>query len=279
MAHEPIGTTETSAVGQATVLPLLQSILAAESVALPTVTNYSAWVKKGDKSVAIPRNARPTVGDKTENTSLDSQNLLFSADTITLNKHKALYSEIEDKADMQAVPDVEGRVAEEFVRAIVEQWDTDVIAELNDTSAAAPDHQIASDGYSLAEVDILEAKKLLDIQKVPQADRFMLLHPAQLKEVLQIANFVQQDRYPSSTALMNGEIGMTYGFKALMTPLATVDEALFYHRSHVGFAAQMDMAMEYDRVTRNLADGWALQSLYGVTELDGGKRGVLITVQ
>jgi hypothetical protein len=186
---------------------------------------------------------------------------------------------MEDIADLQAVVNMEAEIIARLASATVRAIEASCRAALDDVSTSNPDHDIGSDGYSLADVDILEAKRLLDVQKVPKANRFMAIHPTQTKEVLQLANFVQQDRNASSTALQNGMIGQAYGFTVVESVDVEADKPLFYHQSHCAFASQMEPKFEKQRAPLvNFATDYALSLLYGVKVLDSGKRGVRITV-
>ena len=279
MSDAPIGITETTASSFDLVTALVQLELTQEANLVHTVMDYSAQVQKGADSVKIPRFDSITAWDKTENTAAELQSITASADQLLLNVYKATPVRMEDIADLQAVVNMEAEIIARLASATVRAIEATVRASLDDVSTSNPDHDIGSDGYSLADVDILEAKRLLDIQKVPKGDRYMAVHPTQVKEVLQLANFTQQDRFAGNTSLMNGELGMAYGFKVIESTDVESDKPLFYHKTHCAFASQMAPKFEKQRAPLvNFANDYALSLLYGCKVLDSGKRGVRITV-
>ena len=76
---------------------------------------------------------------------------------------------------------------------------------------------------------------------------------------------------------MRGEIGEIYGFRFLVSSLATNGTSVFYHREHAAHGTQMDMMMETDRDLKGLATEYAGQTIMGKKVLDQGKRGVKIS--
>ena len=280
MADAPIGVTETTATSYDLVSELVQMELSQEANLVHTCQDFSGQVRKGADSVKIPRFDSFTAQDKTENTAVELQAITASADQLDLTTYKATPVRLEDIADLQAVVNMEAEIVARLATALVRAIEADARAALDDVSSSAPDHDIDSDGYSLAAVDVLEAKRLLDVQKVPKGDRYMAIHPTQCKEILQISDFIQQDRYPQQQALMNGEIGMLYGFKVIESVDVEADKPLFYHKSHCAFARQMAPKFEKQRAPLvNFATDYALSCLYGFKVLDAGVRGVRITVQ
>jgi len=275
-----IGVTEVDATRQALVAALVQETLKTKSILLPTVTDYSRFAVPGAKSVAIPRRDQFAAADKAENTDLLLQEITFVSEIITLDKHKAIYCELERIAAIQANVDVRGEIIEEMALELALQIDKDLIVELKDISSAAPDHWLdyAAAGGPIAQADILEARRLLSVQKVPMNDRYLVISPTQEKAMLLISDFVRADQYGSSEGLRNGELGRIYGFTVLVhTELDAVD-SLIYHKSHVGFAMQAGAEFETDKNLKAVADQFLLHQIYGCETLDvtatGGRRGV-----
>ena len=271
-----IGVTEVAAVQQEVVANVVQEVLKQESILIPTVDDWSRFSVKGAKSVKAPRRTQFASADKAENTNLTAQEITFSADTINLDKHKAIYAKLERIAGMQAMPDVEAEILVEQAKELALQVDKDIITELKAVSAAGPDHLLdyATPGGPIAQTDILEARRLLNIQKVPMDNRFLLISPDQEKAMLLIQDFVRADSYGNANGLMNGELGRIYGFTVLMhTELSAVD-SLIYHKSHVGYARQMEPEFRQDFDLASASDEFLLHTIYGVETLDSGVRGV-----
>lgn len=273
-----IGLTEVGATSQEIVASLVQEVLKQEAIILPTVTDYSAYAAQGAKIVDIPRRNQLAAADKAENTALTAQELTFAVDQIALNKHKAVYASLERIAQVQANVNVNAEVVLEMAKELALQIDKDLISELKAASASAPDHRVQfanTPTNTIQAVDILEARKLLNLQIVPQADRFLLINPAQEKSMLQISNFIEVDKYGPNDALSNAELGRVYGFRVIMHTGLGDSEFVAYHKSAVGFARQLTPEFKTADDLPKVATQYLLHQIYGSKVLDSGKRQVL----
>jgi len=277
----PMGVTEIVATSMDVVANLVQETLKQKSILLPTVTDYSRFAVKGSKQVDVPRRDQLAAGDKSENTDLTLDQLTFSVDSIVLNKHKAIAVELEDIARIQATPDIEAEIVQEMALELALQLDKDFITQISAVSAAAPDHIIDyanSPTDTIQQTDILEARKLLNDQIVPQTDRFLLIGPDQEKQMLLLSDFVRVNAYGPGAGLSGGlreaELGRIYGFTVMMHTSVAADTVFFYHKSHVGYATQLNVRFDRDRNVLNVADTFVMSWLYGTIVLDSGKRGV-----
>ena len=276
MANE-IGVTEVGATSQDIVASIVQETLKQESLLIPTILDYSLYAGKGAQSVKIPRRNQFTAADKVENTDLTAQELTFAVDTITLNKNKAIYSKLERIAELQAMPNVEAEILIEMAKELALQIDKDIIVELKLASSSAPDHildYVDTATNVIADADILEARRLLNVQKVPQTDRFLLIGPDKEKQMLSIANFIEQDKYGPNVAIMKGELGMVRGFRVIMHTELEAINSIFYHKSAVGMALQLAPEFSMDKQLRSTSKEYLLQQIYGLEVLDSGKRQV-----
>jgi N4-gp56 family major capsid protein len=276
MANE-IGVTEVDSARQQVVANIVQTVLKQESILMPTVTDYSRFAGPGAKSVDINRRTQFAAADKAENTNLTAQEITFAADNIALSKHKAIYAKIERIAGLQANVEVSAEVLMEQAKELALQIDKDLIVQLKLVSTSAPDHLLDyanTPTDTLAQADILEARRLMNVQKVPMQDRFMVISPDQEKAVLSISDFVRADAYGSAGGLINAELGRLYGFTVLMHTELSAAHSLFYHKSHVGWAMQLNPEFATNFDLPSVSDEYLLHQIYGVKVLDSGKRGV-----
>jgi hypothetical protein len=277
MTAQNMTVTQTAAVGESIVSQYVQAYLWAQSKLLPTVMDFSNEAVKGVKSINVGRRTGVTAETKIAGQALESQSAVWASDELLLNIPKACYTIMENVADLQSVIAQEPAILEDFARAIMEAIETSVYTGLAGASASAPDHRITFDTSStMALADILEACGLLDDQNVPESDRFLAVNPKQHRQLLALGDFIDASKYGSNQPIMNGEIGMVYGFRVIKSSKVTADTALAYHRSHVAFALQGGMQLA--RVQNAAHCGWDISMLaqYGVKTLDSGKRGVLI---
>jgi N4-gp56 family major capsid protein len=272
-----ISDTEVGATRQEVVAALVQEVLKQKSVLIPTVSNYSSFAVPGSYIVDIPKRTQFAAADKTEDTDLTAQALTFTVDQLLLNKHKAIYSEVEMKGSIQSNVNVRAEVLKEQAMELALQVDKDIITQLKLVSTAAPDHLLDyanSPTDTIQQTDILEARKLLNIQKVPMGDRFMMVSPDQEKAMLLLSDFVRADAYGSAGGLINGEIGRVYGFTVLMHTELSAAETLYWHKSHAAYATQMNPDFKEDFDLKGIKAEYLLHMLYGSKVLDSGKRGV-----
>jgi|CXWL01.1.fsa_nt_gi N4-gp56 family major capsid protein len=278
MANE-IGQTEVTAASQALVANVVQTVLKQKSILMGTVDDYSKFAVKGSKSVSVPKRTQYAAADKSENTDLTSQVLTYSVDTIALDKHKAIYSKLERIAGAQANVDVASDILLESAAELALQIDKDIITQLKLISTSAPDHwldYVDTAGNALAIADIVNARKLLNKQNVPLDNRFMVISPDKEADMLNITNFIQAQNYGSNQPLINGEIGRVMGFTVLVHNSLSALDSLFYHKSHCGFAMQIQPEFATMFQLASVSDEFLLHQLYGTKVMSAGIRGVYL---
>lgn len=275
MADVIFGKTEVDAVSMELVLgAMVQQQLIQEAVLLGTVNNYPAPF--GVDKLKIPRAGGFTVGDKSENTAVDAQTITYATDDLNLDKHKVIQVLTEKFALVQSEVNALQDIAERAGRAMALQIDTDIISVLVQASASAPDHRIAFAGASIAQVDILEGRRLLKVQNVPVQQCYLGIHPTEEKAMLAIADFVRADGYGSAQGLQAGVLGSIYGTKVIVHNGFTAGNAVMWHPSHAAVAIQEQITYDTMKDLANLATRHSWDMIYGVKLLDSGKRGVLL---
>lgn len=275
-----IGFSNVSSVSSDLILALTQKELTTKAIIAPSVTDLSARATKGKFRISCPDTGSLTAVAKAEGVASTYQALTYTADQLDLDEHKQVPVKLEDKARIQAEPNVEFDIAKRSASAIVRDIETSLYTELKNVSAAAPDHIIQYTGAGnivITQTDILEARKLLNDQNVDLDDRFLLINPKQEKEMLLIADFVRADAYGNANGLKNGQFGTIYGMPVLISTTVTVNESMVYHRGHVAWAMQQGMKFEKQRADLSeLSDEFSLSVLYGQKVLKSGLMGVLI---
>lgn len=273
-----IGLTEVSATSMEVITSIIQDVLKQESILVPTVSDWSKYAIKGASTVSPPRRTQFAAADKTENTDLSPQTITFSKDQIALNKHKAVYGLIERIAEAQATVSVDSEVVKEMAAELALQLDKDIYVQLKLASASSPDHRVAfANASSLGKADLINARKLLNIQSCKPQDRFLLVNPLHESELLAIDDFIHVDKYGATAqALSNGELGKLYGMTVLMSNVCEDNNVVVYHRSAVGYAVQLKPQFATAFLLKAVADEFLMHTLYGCKVLDSGKRQVLV---
>jgi len=274
-----MGVTEVSATIEQLVSAMVQEELKEKAVIAPTVEDRSSLVGPGMNQISFPKAGGFTAATKAENTDLTAQVITYTTDDLALDQHKAILVKLEDFANIQAKPDVVADIVKRMSSELVLDIDTYLYTKLQAASAAAPDHRI---GYAnnptdtIQETDILEARKLLNIQFADPSERFLLVSPAQEKNMLSLANFIQADRYGATDPLHNGELGRVYGFRVLVSTVVDDLKTIAYTRDAVSWAMQKAISFEQDRNLASVASEYLMHTIYGAKELQGGKHQVMV---
>lgn len=279
MADVLMGVTETQAAALAQVSEMAQLYLQQESKLLPTVSDFSYLATKGASSIKLPRSGGFTVGDKGENTSVDAQALTYAADTISLNQHRVVQFLLEDIADQQAMVNVVQDSLLKAAKDMAFDIDKKIKAEFDNASTSAPDHVIQyadATNEDIALEDVLAMRKLLIDQNIDPRQCFIGVGSAQERNLLLIDNFISSEKYGSNQPIMNGEIGMVYGMRVIVSNVFDGTDSYAWHPSAVGFALQQGVRTQRDYDLANLAWRYSLDYIAGFEVLDAGKRVVKI---
>lgn len=271
MSDTLMGVTETSATALDVISSIIQEALVANQVLFGSVSQFPAPM--GSKQVEIPRSGLPTVNSKSENVAASAVALTYATDVITLDQHKYVQYLIEDIAKWQSnIALIEDSLMKAG-KQLASDLDAYIFSKLINVSTSNPDNYFDWAGAAPARVDILEHRKLLNAQNVPQSDRYLAIHPTQEKALLNIDDFIHADKYGSASALQNGELGRIFGFKVLMSTNVTEGTIVAYHKSHVACGYQVMPRVQRDLDLPMLAERLSIDHLFGAVELDSGKRG------
>lgn len=280
MADVIMGVTEITNVSQREIMAnMVQQYLQASAMFPQRVQTFVA--ANGLKSVDIPRSAGFTVDTKAENVPVDAQALTWAVDNLPLNKHRVIQVLLEDIANIQSKVQQELQIAERAGLDLA--FDTDkhlVDSFYNSASAAAPDHIIPfANTTSLAGADVLSAKLLLDIQKVPQDGRYLAVDPTGYSQLLAVSDFVRVDAINANQVtegIRPGVIGRIYGFEVFMSQAVVADQHIAFHRTAMAYGVQQGITYKNDDDLANLAMRHSFSQIFGVKGLDLGKRHVII---
>lgn len=276
-----LGKTEVDVTIEEVVSSIVQEELKANAVLAPSILDMSSLARPGMDKINFPRAGGFTAEAKAENTALTAQTITYVNDGLDLDQHKAILARVEDIAGLQAKPDVIADIVRRMGKELAIDFDSYIYTQLQAASASAPDHRILYDNNAtdntLGKVDILEARRLLNVQHAPMDDRFLLISPGSEKSLLAIDDFVHVDKYGASAqGLSNGELGRIYGFKVLMSPIVDDVKTIAYYKGCCAFAYQQQVRFEQARDLPNVASEYLMHTLYGSTTMQGGKWQVML---
>jgi hypothetical protein len=185
----------------------------------------------------------PEFGDAVElaeDQKNDASAITVAQIQLIINKRIAQDFIITNLAMMQALPAME-KLQELAIYSILKKIQA-LILGLIVPSASAPDHTLAyTSGTTLALLDILAAKELLDAQDVPMSNRHMCVGAAQLNDMFNISGFTSTDFGVSNAPLLNGGLpSQILGFIPHFSSLFG-NTSYFYHSSFFQMATQQGM--------------------------------------
>lgn len=280
MADTIMGVTEITNVSQREIMAnMVQQYLQSAAAFPQRVMTFTA--ANGLKSVDIPRASGFVVGTKLENVAVDAQAITWAVDNLPLNKHRVIQVLLEDIANIQSKVAQELQIAERAGLDLA--YDTDLaLADsfYNSASAAAPDHIIPfANTTSLAGADLLSAKLLLDLQKLPQDGRYLGVDPTGYSQLLAVSDFVRVDAINANQVtegIRPGVVGKIYGFEVFMSTAVVANQHIAFHKSAMAYGVQQGITYKNDDDLANLALRHSFSQIYGVKGLDIGKRHVVI---
>ena len=257
---------------------MLQQYLTERAILIPSITDVSSDATKGKKSESYLSIGDLEAETKTDGTEYTTQKFAVAADQLVYDKQEGVYVELTTKGDIQSTLNNQAAILERQIAALVRKLEANVYTALANVSTASPDHAILFDTAStLSLSDIIEAMELLDVQFIPEEDRFLAVNPRNYSQILALDNFISADKYGNNMPLMTGEIGQILGFRVLKSNSVTANNVVAYHRSHVAFGRQYDVTFEQERILKNSTTAFLLETIYGLKTLDSGKRGVKIS--
>lgn len=271
----------TAATEREIILSIVQDELLKASMLRPTVTEFPA--EPGAKQVSVPKFTASFDGPAAINTdgatASDFQDIAFGVDTILLDDHVVLPYRITDRAEMQSSVNATAEAAKSAGKQMGIYIDDQIIARLREASAAAPDHKIDLDGSATAGVataltldGVTEARRLLNTQNL-KGERWWVMSPDLEKDLLDLDQFRNAEKYGSREALLDGEIGKIYGFRVMVHNGVNSNEAFAYEPEAVGIAVQQEVKFESRRADLRLqANDYSFTLLMGSLVMEGGKK-------
>lgn len=205
-----------------------------------------------------------------EDARADASAVTVTQQSLVINKRVAKDFIITNKAMLQSLP-VMDKLRDLAIYSINKKIQA-LIISLTIPNAAAPDHAIAfTSGTTLALVDMLSGKELLDAQDVPMADRHQVMGSAQLNDLFNVAGFVSNDFVLTAGAMESGQLPASLlGFMLhFSSPIGNV--VYQFHSSYFTMAAQKGISVtQYDLgVDGKRAVRVNVDTLIGLKQLDG----------
>lgn len=151
----------------------------------------------------VNTNADPTVYDTDQGSPTD----------LVINQWYEAVVGVNDFDQMQGVPDYEKAVLGPLAYAIAKQMDNDV-----NTLFGAFSQIAGVEGQAITYDTLLDAKQYLDLANAPMENRYLIIDPESLRDLMELDVFINAD-YGAESAVGKGFVGQlrTLGCQVFMT--------------------------------------------------------------
>lgn len=147
----------------------------------------------------------------TPGTGLTATAPTIGTKTLTKATNRGVYNKTVNTQLANSAIRVEAQMIEQGAGALYQVIDT-AIGALYASAASTID----AGAGNLAEVDIVNAKKALDLANAPAARRVLTVNETQMAALTQIPRFTEADKIGSGQAIINGSVGKIHGFNVFM---------------------------------------------------------------
>lgn len=258
------GNTQLDPVKQALIAEIVQRELAFQAKLLPTVTDFSALVGKGDKSISIPKSASFTVENRATGTASEIQTAAFAVDTILLNRRATITWLIDSMDEFQSKPNVMGWYTQLAGQSHGRDIDNQVLASLE---AVFSNSTGLTGVMSLAK--ILDARRYLLERHAIMQNVVLTCSPEFESELLTLDEFKRADVYGQPVIPNLTPVGFVYGIPVVVHSGMTGRNAYVYEKGGVGIAFQLgaNMGMQPAVQYGSNAGIVTVDQLYGIAGL------------
>lgn len=270
-----------TAVSEASIAEkIVQDYLTDEAVIVNTIINLTSVVRTGQTSVAIPRISGLTAKAVLDNGSEQTAGgMAVAADVMLLNQFREVPEYIYETADVSSMVDLKNQFFAAAPRVFGEDMESLLYSEMSGgVSAAAPDHilQMTGSGNIVPTLaDIRLAAKLLDVQKVPQTERTLLVTPNIKHALLAISEISDASKTGIGSPTITGQFAEIYGFRLVVSNQVTDNECMAYHKTHACYGWQKLLRIVDEKQESFSRDYVNVKGFWGRKTLDSGKRGIL----
>jgi len=172
--------------------------------------------------------------------------------------------------------DIRGAYAESISAAMNRAYDQVIIDALDGAAAEGGLAASIATGVDLNRGALIAAHKALNEQNVPMADRYLLIDPNGLEDILDnTSNLITAQDGPLSSALVSGQVANVMGFNVIVSnqlsdgTTAAADVMCFaFHKNAIGMAVGKDITTEVNYVPEKLATLISAQFSAGATAID-----------
>jgi hypothetical protein len=160
---------------------------------------------------------------------------------------------IEDIDQLRTNIDYKRSYQEAIAAALNRAYDTELITVMD---AASPAAVQCSSGLVLGK--LVEVAEALNLKDIPNEDRFLVISPKALTDMLNVTTLVSSD-YVATQGLATGYIPNVMGFNIIVSNLLSIDgpsstrSCYAFHKNAVGCGIGKDITSRFDYVPQKVA--------------------------
>lgn len=223
---------QATVVGQEALLYLRKNTVMPKLI----TTSFGEDASKIGSVIKVPKIGALTTNAKTAGSAVTVQNATSSSVDITLNQHREVTFVVEDIDSALSTGNLKAMYLDSALSAVAEKVDADITGLYSGLSQTVPG---TANATPLTAALIVAGRKQISDAKAPLADRSMVVGTEAYSQLLTLAEFTSVERYGSSSAIVDGELGKIYGFKVFESQsivTATADQNLMFHKRAFGIA-------------------------------------------
>ena len=275
MSDNVFGKNETENLRMEMISSIVQRALREQAQLIPTIRDVSALAQPGLNAITFPRRGgKFTVENLVEEAVADVQSFEYEGDKLELNRHAMIAWFIKKRSDIQAMVNIEADSIGEAAAEHAIDVDREIMKAML-AGAAAANNVAVTGGDAYGKADLLESKEKL--QKAtrlnPRNSAFNLLVGSKREaDLLNINEFVTADKY-GTAQIPTGALGRLFGVNVFVTDEAVLgdNKALMYVSEGIVYGNQMAPDFRELYIPKRAGTEYALDQLYGIKVLDGGK--------
>lgn len=201
---------------------------------------WSKNLKKGYQ-VTIPVFSEGSTTEVTPGTEAAAQNLVGTAETLTVDHWEYAAAEISDMSEIENLADYMGKAAESCGYQVAKAMDTDVCDLFSGLNSSTV---YGNDGQTMTDDIIVAIRESLRSGDVPDPGRWSMIgDPSTEADMYKIDKFVRND-YGANAVTVTGQIGRIYGMTVKitnnLTAATTGSYGVIMHPDAIGVVAQLN---------------------------------------
>lgn len=249
------------------IIPEHQLILAESAKILATFKDVSSYAIAGSSSINYPTLAArsgQSIGLTADFTNSDAN---YADEILALDKKLGDAFAVNIHVERQNLLNNIEESSKDTLRAMGLQADKACYDALIAALQSAGENVVAtSDMYA----DLVDIQKVMNDNKVPMSDRFLLVNTTDWAKLLKTKDFVQFQSTGNGQPIVEGAIGRILGFTVVVSTVVTGD-SVAYHRNAVVHGMQSEAILMETPLALSTKIQYSISQVFGCKATQSGK--------